>query len=194
MNPIDILRYNFEWMTWNIFLAIIPVIFGKIMVQKSKSNFKRIVAGLVWFFFLPNSIYLLTDPINLFKDARFLDGIYLTLDIILFAILLPIGVVTYIVSMGYFEKLLRKIKHKTFKISIILVLNFLVAFGVVLGRFQRVNSWEVITDIPNVYEKSVGILTSPVLMSWVIFFVVCFEIVYYYFGSFERFRQRIIAA
>ncbi len=193
MTPFDILRFNFEWMTWNIFLAIIPVVFGRWMV-KGKTNIKRILAGFVWFFFLPNSIYLLTDPINLFKDARFLTGIYLMLDIILFAILLPIGVVTYIISMGYFERMLNKVKDKILKHSIIFILNSLVAFGVVLGRFQRVNSWEVITDIPNVIEKSLGILASPSLMSWVIFFVICFEIVYYYFGSFERLRQRVIAA
>lgn len=174
-------------------MAIIPVVFGRWMV-KGKTNIKRILAGFVWFFFLPNSIYLLTDPINLFKDARFLTGIYLMLDIILFAILLPIGVVTYIISMGYFERMLNKVKDKILKHSIIFILNSLVAFGVVLGRFQRVNSWEVITDIPNVIEKSLGILASPSLMSWVIFFVICFEIVYYYFGSFERLRQRVIAA
>ena len=161
---------------------------------KSKSKIVKFISAFIWFIFLPNTIYLLTDPINLIRDSRLLSGLYLAVDIVAYATLIPIGVVTYIISMGYFEKLLGKRKNKSTNFFIILFLNVIVSFGLVLGRFQRVNSWEIITDQANVIEKSLGILKSPELILWMLFFTICCQIVYFYFGSFERFRQRIIAA
>jgi len=138
-------------MAFNFFLALIPVFLGA-AVFKKEFTFIKFLGAIVWFFFLPNSIYLITDIVNLVGDIRYISGIYLLADAILFLVLIPVGIVTYVLSVLPFTK--------RFTHFHLFILNIFVGFGLILGRVQRVNSWEVVTNPQNVVLKSIEMLTS----------------------------------
>lgn len=164
-------------MSFNVFLAVVPVFFGLAM-YKSKTLPIRLAAAIIWLIFLPNTVYLLTDPVNLFNDATQISGIYLLVDIFMYLVLLPIGVITYILSINYFEKIFITKKTKKDISSYIYLLNFLVGFGLVLGRILRLNSWEAFTNFEKVIYGSLSIVKSVELMVIVFVFAIFSQIIY----------------
>lgn len=160
-------------MTFNVALAIIAVIFGS-LAFKTKNKFIKILAAIVWFFFLPNTIYLVTDVVNIPRDIGETSGIYLLITIFLYLILIPVGIITFVLAERPFEKTFVK-KGNYLPMY---ALNLFVAFGIVLGRVQRVNSWEVLTNIHNVIAESLRILKSLELVVLVIIFAVFCQIIY----------------
>ncbi|HVZ67294.1 MAG TPA: DUF1361 domain-containing protein [Patescibacteria group bacterium] len=177
----NVILNNLHWISFNVLLAIFPIPFGYLML-KSKNSIGKIIFGLIWLFFLPNSLYLITDIFHIIPDAKEIRGFYLTIDFVIYFVLILIGILTFITSEYFFEKaFLRKKPYKKYDFLILFVLNLLVGFGIVLGRFQTVNSWEVITHPSNVIAKTLGIFTSQNLIFYVILFGIVSQITYYSF-------------
>lgn len=187
---------NIQWMTFNVLLALIPVVFGALMI-KTESSIVKSAAGFVWFFFLPNTIYLLTDVLHLLEDTQKLSGIYLFLDALLYLALIPLAVITFILAIDPFEKMfLRKRSARSRSASgerknkermpAIYILNFFVGLGVVLGWVQRANSWEIFTDPQKVILVSIKTVTSPELVILVFVFAIISQAVY------MRFRKSVL--
>lgn len=181
----QILLFNLSWMLFNIILAMIPIVFGIVMVQ-NKNLLIKLASFTIWFFFLPNTIYLLTDFMHLFEDARQLSGIYLIIDAGLYITMAILGVVTFILAIDPFERILLK-THSQKKLAehklVIYGLNFLVGFGLVLGRIHRVNSWEVVTDTGRVIYYTLQTISSLEFMFWVLIFAVLSQVVYLRFRN-----------
>src|SRR6266480_589511 len=153
----------FPWMLYNISLASIPVIFGWLMYQ-TKSKFFKHLFGLIWILFLPNTIYILTDIIHFPKDWVKTSDVYKPVFILLYIFLMFSGIVTFVFSMYPLERMLRKLKKKKEIIEkdlILIGVNSLVAFGMVLGRIQRLNSWDLIFNILKVIEDAINVLVTP---------------------------------
>ena len=175
--------YNFSFLWFNTFLALIAVLFGYLMLL-AKSKIFKVIYGFLWFIFLPNTIYILTDLIHLYEDWPKVDLLFkivLTFQYGLFAIA---GVLTFIYGMYFFEKLLEKKNKKRRKPStflLIFILNFIVGFGVILGAVQRTNSWYIFTDPLRVINDSLEILSSYKLWYTSIIFGIFSNIIYFYF-------------
>ncbi len=175
----DLLKFNILWMAVNVFLAFIPVAAGFLML-KNKSKIIKILAGIVWIIFLPNSIYLLTDITHFFEDAPKLKGDLLYFDLFLYLMLVVFGILTFILSVYPFEKVFTKKTKKGMKsnLKILFGLNLLVGFGMVLGRFQRTNSWEIFTNTKRVVMDTLHTFSSLELMIMVVIFAVLCQIIY----------------
>ena len=174
----ELFLINLGWMTFNCLLAIFPVILAQI-VFKGKFTFLKFLGVIIWFFFFPNTIYLVTDIVNIIYDIKYISGIVLLPDFIMYLVLIPIGVITFVWALSPFEKMFHK------QIPII-VLNFLVGFGIVLGRIQRANSWEVVTNPQSVVAKSLEIIKSLDLLIMVLVFAVFSQVIY------MRFKKSIL--
>lgn len=165
-----IILYNLGWMTFNTFLAVIPVVFGYLML-KSKINALRIIFFLIWFVFVPNTIYIVTDLIDLPEQWILAQVSEKLLLLFQYFILEIIGVITFLISMYFLEKFLSGIvKNMRYVRILIFFTNILIAFGVILGRIHRVNSWEVVTNPMNIVSDSLLILSSIEQMSMVLIF------------------------
>lgn len=169
--------YDLKWMSYNLVLAIIPVIFGW-LILRAKNRIYRIFSAICWLVFLPNTIYLLTDIIHLSDDwERPIDLTSKFIIASMYIALLVIGIFTFVLSLHPIEKLFkRKMHHRTL---IIVGVNFLIGFGMVLGRIERTNSWEIVTNTPKVIWDTLRVLTSPEkLILFIIFGVLC-NVVYF---------------
>lgn len=178
-----IILFNFSWMIFNILLALLAVFFGWLFYLTNK-KILRIFSFVLWILFIPNTIYLFTDLINI--PAQW--GIAAVFEKIVFTFqygLLPfIGLITFILSVHPFELMLQKYiakSKKRYADWTLILLNFIVGFGVVLGRVERLNSWEAITNPVLAINAGIHILTMFDLLLLTALFGLFANFVYYLF-------------
>ena len=162
----EIFLYNFNFIWFNSFLALISVVFGWLMI-KARKKFAKILYGFIWLIFLPNTIYILTDITHLFEDWPKVDNLLRAILIIQYTLFSIVGIITFTIAVYFFQKLLDRKSKKKMKPSTfvsICILNFMVGFAVVLGGIQRTNSWHIFTDPIRVANDVLDVLSSKELL------------------------------
>ncbi len=135
---------RFVFLIWNLFLAIIPLLFSWWLVERLKNHPwlapKQILISLGWFLFLPNSFYLITDFIHL-RPTYEASLVY---DAVLFASFAICGLIFGFISLYMVHLELKK--RLSPKETSLIVGSILLAcsFAIYLGRFTRWNSWDVL--------------------------------------------------
>ena len=177
----DIILNNFEWMSFNVLLAFLPILFGWVMYT-AKEKWLKISGGLLWILFIPNSVYIFTDIKHLQKDLAFVDNQLRIFVLIQYILLLSVGAIAFLLGMHPFEKLIAKAKNKSImhnKRIILILTNLIIGLGIVLGRFQETNSWEVFTNINKVISDSINVFTSHELLVIALLFGIFSNITYF---------------
>ncbi|ELS30891.1 MULTISPECIES: DUF1361 domain-containing protein [Pseudanabaena] len=180
---------NFQWMSWNLFLAIIPCLLSFILFIKRSP--KRLPQNIMWWLgltifilFLPNAPYIITDIIHFVDDVRTPEisdnGIIFVL-IPQYTIFILCGFQCYVISlMRLIQYLgwLKLIERITF---MEVAMNFICAIGVYLGRVNRLNSWDVLTQPQYVIQHVFQNLENPNFFFGTILFFLVFTSLYYVF-------------
>jgi len=152
------------WIIWNLFLAFIPLALSFFLYRRRSTRRSLLwwVGFLVFFAFLPNAPYLLTDIIHLIRATRSgYSAFVITLIFIplhLFAIVA--GFQAYVISVMNQSNYVKRIGLEQYVVWSELVTHALAAIGVYLGRFRRFNSWDFVTDPGNILITTVDDLTS----------------------------------
>ncbi len=168
----DIILDNVEWMALNVLLALLGLTLGIIFLYINNKLLK-VVIFIIWILYLPNTIYLVTDSQHFFEHWVELNPTFQLILIIQYIILIFIGVITFLLSFYILDKFFShsKIrKNKTLIIILLLLANYLVAFGVALGRINRLNSFEAITHPLKVVSNSLNLLSSTEVILTVFLF------------------------
>ena len=137
---------KYYFLIWNIFLAYIPFLLSFI---KLKNKFFKCINNLIALVFFPNVIYLFTDLIHIsvmkyyVKDTQGIRYImnftnWIRLSLIFVAVLIAIKL-SYI-SLNNF------IVDYRFKHVIYVFISILTGVAVYIGRFIRLNSWDLILN------------------------------------------------
>ncbi|MBW4620393.1 MAG: DUF1361 domain-containing protein [Cyanosarcina radialis HA8281-LM2] len=102
---------------------------------------------LIFILFLPNAPYVLTDIIHLVEDIQTFPSIWIiTLAIVpLYLLFMFVGFEAYVLSLIYLGDYLQRQGRGKWVLGIELLLHFLSAIGIFLGRFLRLNSWYLFT-------------------------------------------------
>src|SRR5579871_392646 len=148
----NLVLFNIQWMSFNIFLAIIPVVFGLLLLQVS-SRVLKLFSGAIWLLFLPNTFYLVTDIMHFFADWHRVVPVYRPLFVLEYVILMLCGIATFILGHSTIDQVIYSVKNNKKKQKYewsMYLFNFLIGFGIVLGRIERINSRDVITNTSNV--------------------------------------------
>ncbi len=153
-DPAPPLSYPTRFFVWNLMLACIPVFFatGFAVVRR---RIWLIPLGLGWLAFLPNAPYLVTDLVHLGSDAE------LWRHVMQYGVAAWTGVILGVVSM---HLVCRRIEREFGGLSgwiAVAVSVGLCAVGVVIGRFQRWNSWDLVTQPGAVAATTLDWVRSP---------------------------------
>lgn len=170
---------NFEWMIPNMALAGLGFLFG-LSYLNAKNFYLKVPLFILWFLFLPNTIYLVTDIEHYFPQIKRLDisgGILITLQ---YLFLILFGVLSYFAGMIPIEKFFRRKKINYYS-WVFLTFNFAIAFAVVLGKIERTHSWYVFTQPVRVAEDIISVLTTPSLLGFVVGFGIFLNLIYFAF-------------
>jgi uncharacterized membrane protein len=171
----------------NSFLAIIPVLCGWLMV-KTRQKFLLVALALLWFAFLPNTLYILTDLRYLPEQWTVMSTVGklgLAGQYILYALF---GLSCFLLALYPLEKTLVRSRWRehTWLLSLLLIaVNFCIGFGMVLGRVQRLNSWDLFIAAPNVLHAAFHIVSSLELLRLGVLFGLGANSVYFVFRTYR---------
>lgn len=180
----NIVTQNFVWMMQNVLLAFIPIIL--VIVLRRKLNIiVYILVFFLWLLFLPNTVYLITDlqhlPPQLMK-ARNGEELFL---IIQYTVLAAFGVMTYVYSLEPVGTIFRKLRLPAVKKEVLYIaINYVVSFGVMIGRFQRTHSWYIFTDAQGTVKDIIKTGTNLELLGWVFVFGSIVNVIFFLFKDY----------
>jgi uncharacterized membrane protein len=135
----------YSFLIWNLVLAWIPLILSKSIVKADNLGKHKMITGslfVAWVLFLPNSPYIITDLFHL----KHIQNIPLWYDLVLIISFAWNGLMIGFVSLLEIQRFLNRKYSKKISWSIIMTMLFLSGFGIYLGRFERWNSWDIITN------------------------------------------------
>ena len=153
-DPATPLYYPTRFLVWNLILAWIPVFFAVWFATVGRRIW-LVPLGLGWLAFLPNAPYLVTDLIHLG------EGVELWRHVLQYGFAAWTGILLGVVSMrlvhGRVEREFGAVAGWTTVVASV----GLCAIGVVIGRFQRWNSWDLVTRPDAVMAKTLEWVLSP---------------------------------
>jgi uncharacterized membrane protein len=164
------------YLVWNLFLAWIPLLLAlrvEALDERGTNRDWRFWATVAaWLLFFPNAPYILTDLTHLKFPIRprwWTDLIV----ILLFAL---IGMVLAFLSLHRMQRLVARRGGWPAGWAFVFVVAFISAFGVYLGRFERWNSWDVVTNPLNLLADSFNWLHRHSFKFTVLFGILLFTV------------------
>lgn len=135
------------YLVWNLFLAWIPLLFAVLAAQrfeaaKNLRDRKFLALTTAWLLFLPNAPYIFTDLVHVLH--AWWPSFWVELMLILFCALT--GFVAGYLSLQVMHRLATRLWGRVAGWLFVLVVSGLAGFGVYLGRFVRLNSWDVVAN------------------------------------------------
>ena len=150
--------FRYVSLVWNLFLAWIPYVLALQIKRLSSSRIvttnrklSMLAIGVVWLFFYPNAPYILTDFIHIIEDtypsvfprSLITTNAVLWYDIIQNSAFSFIGHFIGLISLVLLHRLIDAAYKKYVGWTVALVAMLLGGYGIYLGRFERLNSWDV---------------------------------------------------
>jgi uncharacterized membrane protein len=136
---------DFRFLVWNLILAWVPLILALVVYDAYRHGARLLglaPALALWLLFLPNAPYIVTDFVHLSARSAaplWFDGVELSA----FA---WTGMLLGFVSLYLVHAVLRDRLGALLGWFVVLCVLALASVGVYLGRVQRWNSWEVLTQ------------------------------------------------
>lgn len=132
---------HFGFLVWNIFLALLPLLFSHLAMNVKSKWLSATWVG-AWLVFFPNSAYLLTDLVHL----KMQSGRLFWLDLSILFVSGVYGLLLSIISLRIIEQWYSPFVPKQLIPVFTLVMLILCGYGIYLGRVERWNSWDIVTD------------------------------------------------
>lgn len=140
-----------DWMAWNTLLAWVPVLLALSLFTVPVLRGRQARRTPAWWFglalfvlFLPNGPYVVTDLVHLRGDVQRIgaDGPVATTVLPAYGLFVVSGFVAYALSLMQLGLYLDRIGLGLRRPRVNLLLHAVVAVGIFLGRWSRLNSWE----------------------------------------------------
>jgi uncharacterized membrane protein len=130
----------------NFLLAWIPVLLALALFGAYRQGHPRVVLvllGAVWLVFFPNAPYMVTDVIHLWPLP---DALTLVYDAILLVCAAVTGLALGLLSLYLVQAVVRSALGAAAAWIAIVLAALATGYGIYLGRFERFNSWQVVSD------------------------------------------------
>jgi len=147
-------------LVWNLFLAWIPFVVALVLYDGARRGAPPsvlVALGAGWLLFLPNAPYIVTDAKWLGEYA----GGSPVYDAMLIGLAAAIGLVLGFVSLYLVQVVVARRFGHVAGWAFAWGALVLSGLGVYLGRFERWNSWEVLTEPTRIAGQLVGAALDP---------------------------------
>jgi len=149
-------------LVWNLFLAWIPFMlayFAHAVSWRRASLYLVIpVIAFLWLIFFPNAPYMLTDLQDL---ARRASGAPLWYDVIIVVWSSWTGMLLGVISLYLMQDIIIRRVSRLAGWVFVFVISALSSFGIYIGRFVRLNSWDILQDPGETALEVLGIIIDP---------------------------------
>jgi uncharacterized membrane protein len=155
-------RLTYLFFCWNLFLAWVPLALSLVLARwpRPRQTSKRIgwwAVGALWLAFFPNAPYLVTDIVHL----RSRSPIPLWFDAILVFAFAFTGLGLAFISLLLVHGVVCRWRGSRAGWLFVAAVAGLTGFGVYLGRFQRWNSWDLITRPDDLFASALREVLHP---------------------------------
>lgn len=180
------------FLIWNIFLAWLPFYFSLVFINHEfKHKFCRYIIGFLWLIFYPNAPYILTDFIHLSRykfyettgfDEVFNTSLAIWYDFFLISLFAIIALVLSYISLSIMHRFIKERFNAFYGWIFVIILSILSGFAIYLGRFIRLNSWNLVTNpmhlINNIFNSfNLTALSFTLMFSiLILFFYITFSL------------------
>ena len=174
---------------WNLFLAWIPFILAYIAHAVS---WRRIWVYLVlpfiafgWLIFFPNAPYMLTDLQDL---ARRAGDAPLWYDVIIVVWCSWTGMLLGVISLYLMQDIVTRTFRRFAGWAFVFIISGLSSFGIYIGRFVRLNSWDILQNPAETAMDILGLIIDPSrrLAAFTLLYTFFFLFVYLLLYSFSH--------
>jgi uncharacterized membrane protein len=155
-NGAGTIGYPTRFLVWNLFLAWIPLVFA-LLFSTARRPWALLFLGACWLVFLPNAPYLVTDLVHLNRG-----GDELWRHVLQFGFAAWTGTLLGVVSLRIVHLEVERMLGRVAGWVLVAASVGLCAVGVVIGRFQRWNSWDLVTRPGAVASSTLDWVRSPV--------------------------------
>ncbi|MCP4180014.1 MAG: DUF1361 domain-containing protein [bacterium] len=173
-------------------LALIPLFIALIIFlpKYRKRNIIWWLGFIIFIVFLPNAPYALSDYIHLLGAMDYSHN-----KIFVYFILIPIYILyiilcfeAYVISVSFFTHYIKIHSGQKWIFKLEFLINILCAIGIFFGRFQRLNSWGMLTKF-NDFLSRLKYDASHFLP--IIIVIIIFIIIYMLFIIFKKINKLI---
>lgn len=193
---VEIIRPNFH-LGWDLFLALIPLGISLLLFRRSNH-----ITPLLWWpllgamvIFLPNAPYVLTDVIHFVSKIRVNPPLPIwAVSILLleYFIYFLIGMQSFTLSLILLGRSLKRHHLRWLILPIELTILGLCAFAMYLGRFDRMNSWDVFSIPKKVLDQSLRELMDRSSEEITLIFFLSVMVVFYCLKFGNRFIVKLL--
>lgn len=170
-----------------LWLAVVMIIALGVSVWLFKQSHTRKLwlwwIGLVTFIaFLPNAPYVLTDIIHLIRGTSIGTSriwVIAFIFIPLHTIAIALGFEAYVISLLNINFYLKQKGLQALTWPTEITVHALCAAGVYLGRFIRLNSWDIVVDPSSVLASTINTLTSKRPLAVITFSFILLTVLYW---------------
>ncbi|MBD0384866.1 DUF1361 domain-containing protein [Paenibacillus sedimenti] len=167
---------------WDTFLAWVPVIIAVlldliyIISYRIVRSIMILLLGAAWFFFFPNSPYLVTDLLHVFvrysydPTQRFWTDMEFWKQLFTLSSIAFLGVLLGSYSLYSVQRLVRRSYGMIVSWVFALIVLILSSFGIYIGRFVRWNSWDVLTRPGYILKETYVMLTDSNQLGHIVLF------------------------
>ncbi len=176
---------RYTGLVWNLFLAWIPFVLAflaYILSWRRTLVFLVIPAfALLWLIFFPNAPYILTDLQHLTQGSTVVPIWY---DVILLVWFSWTGMLLGVVSLNLMQEIIKREFHRWLGWVFVLLVAGLSSAGVYVGRFIRLNSWDILQNPGQAATNIWDWLSDPSLRSvgfialYTLFFIFVYLTIY----------------
>jgi uncharacterized membrane protein len=172
-------------LVWNLFLAWIPFMLAyfahAVSWRRTTLYLVMPLVAFLWLIFFPNAPYMLTDLQDL---ARRATDAPLWYDVIIVGWSSWTGMLLGVISLYLMQDIIARSFGRVAGWIFVFVISGLSSFAIYLGRFVRLNSWDILQDPAETAQEVLGIIVDPsmrlaaFILLYTFFFLFIFLLLY----------------
>jgi uncharacterized membrane protein len=115
------------------------------------------VVAFLWLIFFPNAPYMLTD----LQDLNRIAGAPLWYDVIIVVWCSWTGMLLGLISLYLMQDIIHRTFSRAAGWAFVFIISGLSSFGMYIGRFVRLNSWDILQNPTETAMEVLGLVIDP---------------------------------